>query len=54
MLFFVGERAVPENVGALGRHGAAFEEAFQFVFEADLVVGNGPVADGLEREAHGG
>jgi len=42
LFFGEGVCAVPEEVGVFGGLEGAGEEAFGFVFEADLVVGGGP------------
>ena len=42
--------AVPIDVCLFARHQTTFEKALQFVFEADLVVRNGPRAERAERQ----
>ena len=47
--FPIAERPAPVNVGAGRGHQAAFEEAFQLVFESDLVVGYRQPPGGSEQ-----
>ena len=41
-LLRIGERTVPENVSALGRHQAARQQPLDFVLQRNLVVRHGP------------
>src|SRR5580658_10701198 len=45
------ERAVPESVRSLGREQAAFQQAFRFVIETDILVGHGVSISQAECES---
>src|ERR1700693_784596 len=50
---YLGKRPVPINMRPLRWQKTAFQEAFQLIFKANLIVGHGPPMGRIQREPYG-